>query len=194
MTQLRVRINEGEQAEVNYLWDSQWRPPEGAADWVIYAASEKRNAGGLSARAVLHTNVILCLFTDKRLPDDHPLRYLLQGADQRGWWGDAADVRADLNEAGMGSWLWVFERSTLTEDIRRQVEAVAIEALTPLVSQGVCVRIDAEATAQFAINRCDLIINLYGRDGQRIYDQQFEDIWRQSVTSPAPLPYPQYPR
>lgn len=194
MTQLRVRINEGEQPEVNYLWDSQWRPPEGAADWVIAGLSETNNRGGLSARAILHTNVILCLFTDKRLPDDHPVRYLLQGADQRGWWGDAADVRSDLSETAMGSWLWVFERSILTEDIRRYVEAFAIDALTPLVNQGVCVRIDAQATAQFAVNRCDLVIQLYGRDGQRVYDSKFESIWQQSVTSPAPLPFPQYPR
>jgi hypothetical protein len=33
-----------------------------------------RNRGGPSARAVLHTNVVLCLFTDKGLSDDHPLR------------------------------------------------------------------------------------------------------------------------
>jgi phage gp46-like protein len=192
MTTLRVRINEGEQAEVNYLWDSQWRPPEGAADWVIFDPSEKKNIGGLSARSVLHTNVVLCLFTDKRLPDDHPLRYLLQGADQRGWWGDAADVRTDLNETEMGSWLFVFERSILTEEIRRWVEVVAIDALTPLVNQGICVRIDAQATAEFAVNRCDLAIQLYGRDGQRVFDAKFADIWKQSVTSPAPLPFPQY--
>jgi hypothetical protein len=26
----------------------------------------------------------------------------------------------------------------------------------------------------------------------RIYDQRFEDIWKQSITSQAPLPFPQY--
>jgi hypothetical protein len=64
------------------------------------------------------------------------------------------------------------------------VEVAAIDALTPLVNQGVCVRIDAQAKAEFAVNRCDLFIQLYGRDGQRVYDAKFEDIWKQSVTSP----------
>jgi len=193
MTMLRVRINEGDQPQNNLQWDSQWKPPEGAADWVMALASETGNRGGLSARAVLHTAVVLCLFTDKRLPDDHPLRYLLEGADQRGWWGDGADVRTDQNETDLGSWLFVFERSILTEDIRRQVEAVAIDALTPLVNQKLVVRIDTQATAEFAENRCDLAIQLYGRDGQRVYDGRFDDIWKQSVTSPAPLPFPEFP-
>lgn len=191
MTMLRVRISEGDQQQYNLLWDSQWKPPEGAADWVL-AGAEAGNSGGLSARAALHTAIALCLFTDKRLPDDHPLRYLLEGADQRGWWGDGADVRADLDEGDLGSWLWVFEHSILTEDIRRQVEAIAIDALSPLVSQGAVVRIDAQAYAEFALNRCDLAIQLYGREGQRIYDGRFDDIWKQSVTSPGPLPFPPY--
>jgi phage gp46-like protein len=190
---LRVRISEGDKPEVNYLWDSRWRPPEGAADWELFDPSETSNRGGLSARAVLHTSVILCLFTDKRIPDDHPLRYLLEGADQRGWWGDGADVATDRGETDMGSLLWVFERSILTEDIRRWVEALAIDALTPLINQKIAVRVDAQAFAEFAEDRCDLLIHLYGRDGQRIYDARFDAIWRQSVTSPKPLPFPNYP-
>jgi phage gp46-like protein len=187
---LRVRIGEGDQSQVNYLWDSQWRPSEGAADWALAGADEPRNRGGLRARAALHTNVIICLFTDKRIPSDHPLRYLLEG-DPRGWWGDGEDVRTDLHETELGSLLWIFERAPLTEDIRRWVEALAIEALVPLINQGVAVRVDAQAFAQFAIDRLDLAIQLYGRDGTRVFDARFEDIWKQSVTSPAPLPFPQ---
>jgi phage gp46-like protein len=192
---LRVRINEGNQPQSSLLWDSEWKPPEGAADWVFPAlVSEAQNRGGLRAVAVLHTNVILCLFTDKRLPDNHPLRYLLEGADQRGWWGDGADVRADLFETDMGSFLWVFEHSILTDDIIRWVEAVAIDAMMPLINQGVAVRVDAQAIAEKAFDRCDLAIQLYGKDGTKIYDQRFADIWKQSVTSPAPLPFPEYSR
>lgn len=190
---LRVRINEGAQPQANLLWDSEWKPPEGLADWVLPAlATETQNRGGLRSAAALHTNVVLCLFTDKRLPDDHPLRYLLEGADQRGWWGDGADVRTDLNEGPLGSWLWVFEHSILTDDIIRWVEAVAIDAMMPLINQQVAVRVDAQATAEKAFDRCDLAVQLYGRDGTKIYDERFADIWKQSVTSPAPLDFPQY--
>lgn len=190
---LRVRISEGDQPQANLLWDSQWRPPEGAADWAMADAKETQNRGGLRAQAALHTAVVLCLFTDKRIPNDHPLLYLLEGADQRGWWGDGADVRGDLSETDLGSLLYVFERSILTEDIRRWVEAIAIDALTPLIKQGAAVRVDAQAFAEFALDRMDLAVQIYGRDGQKIYDQRFADIWKQSVTSPAPLPFPAYP-
>lgn len=192
---LRVRISEGDQPQPNLLWDSEWKPPEGLADWVMPAlARETQNRGGLRAVAALHTTVVLLLFTDKRLPDDHPLRYLLEGADQRGWWGDGVDVQADRGETELGSWLWVFERSILTDYIIRWVEAVAIDGLMPLINQNIAARIAAQATAEKALDRCDLAVQIYGRDGSKIYDARFDDIWQQSVTSPAPLPFPAYPQ
>lgn len=190
MTALRVRINEGEQPQVDYLWDSQWRPPEGAADWAIADATEPSNRGGLRAKASLHTAIVLCLFTDKRIPDDHPLVYLMEGGDHRGWWGDGLDIKRELSEDEMGSLLWIFERSILTEEIRRWVETIAIDALAPLISQGAAVKIDAQAFAKFEFNRLDLAIQIYGRDGTKIYNQRFADIWKQSITSPASLPFP----
>jgi len=192
MTMLRVRIGESEQPQTNLLWDSQWRPPEGAADWAIAGADETRNRGGLRATAALHTAIVLCLFTDKRIPDDHPLMWLVEHGDQRGWWGDGEDVRADLSETELGSLLWIFERSTLTEDIRRWVEVLAIEALMPLIDEGAAVRIEAQASAMFEFNRLDLFVQIYGRDGAKIYEERFADIWTQSITSPPPLPFPDY--
>lgn len=193
MSTLRVRINEGSDAQPVLLWDSIWFPWRGQADWAPAAPDETQNQGGLQAKAALSTAVILSLFTDKRIPDDHPLAYLVAGDDPRGWWGDGVDVQADLGETEMGSLLWVFERAPLTEDIRRWVEAVALDALAPLIFQKVAVRIDAQATAEFAVNRCDLAIQIYGRDGTKIYDQRFADIWKQSVTSPPPAQFTQYP-
>jgi phage gp46-like protein len=156
-------------------------------------SDEPSNQGGLRSKAALHTSVILSLFTDKRIPDDHPLRYLVAGDDPRGWWGDGVDVQADLGETEMGSLWWVFERAPLTEDIRRWVEALAIEALAPLIKQGVATRIDANAFAEFAEDRCDCSIQIYGRDGVQIYNHRFDDIWQQSVTSPPPSSFPQFP-
>ena len=47
-------------------------------------------------------------------------------------------------------------------------------------------RIDAQAVAEFAMNRLDLFVQVYGRDGTKIYEERFADIWSQSVTSPEP--------
>jgi phage gp46-like protein len=193
MAPLRVRIAEGLADQPMLLWDSIWQPQSGSADWAIADGDEPQNRGGLRAKAALHTAVVLSLFTDKRIADDHPLRYLVAGDDPRGWWGDGADVRADLHETELGSLLWVFERSVLTEEIRRWAEAIALEALTPLIAQGLAVRIEAQASAEFAMNRLDLAVQIYGRDGARLYDQRFADVWAQSITSPPPLPFPQYP-
>lgn len=193
MSQLRVRINEGEDAQPNLLWDSAWQPQQGMADWVIAGVDEQQNRGGLRARAALHSAVVLALFTDRRMPDDHPMRKYVDGDDMRGWFGDATDVRADLFEDELGSLLWVFERTPLTEEIRKWVENLALEALQPLIRQGVAARIEAQATAQFTAGRVDLAIQIYGRDGRQTYDQRFDDIWQQSVTSPAPAPFPAFP-
>ncbi|MBR0871207.1 phage GP46 family protein [Bradyrhizobium tropiciagri] len=193
MSMLRVRISEGNTQQANLLWDSQWRPQDGAADWALAGAGETQNRGGLRSLAALHTAIILLLFTDKRIPDNHPLLYLLEGGDQRGWWGDGSDVDASLSETELGSLLWVFERSILTEDIRRWVEAIALDALSPLIKQGAATRIDAQASAEFALDRLELQIQVYGRDGTKIYDQRFDDIWRQSITSPPPLPFEPLP-
>lgn len=193
MAFIRTRISEGADAQPNLLWDSVWSPWGGVADWAI-ADGEATNRGGLRAKAALHTAVILALFTDKRMPDNHPLRYLLaEGADPRGWFGDGEDVRADLFEGEMGSLLWIFERAILTDEIGRWVEAISLEALQPLITQGAAARIEAQADVHSAINRCDLAVQIYGRDGTKIYDFRFEDIWRQAATAPAPQPFPDFP-
>lgn len=183
---LRVRIDEGSEEQPQLLWDSLWNPWEGRADWALADASEKLNRGGLAARQALHTAVVIALFTDRRVPDEHPLRYLVDGSDPRGWFGDGVDVRNDLAETEMGSLLWIFERSVLTESIRRWVEAIALEALAPLVAQKIAVRIEAQATMYAAVNRCDLAVQIYGRNGKQVYEQRFEDLWKQTATAPKP--------
>lgn len=178
---LTVRIDEGEQDQPTLFWDSVWRPWRGQADWAMAGADEPQNRGGLRAKAALHTAIIISLFTDKRIANDHPLFYLVEDGDPRGWFGDGVDVRSDLHETDMGSLLWVFERAHLNEEIRRWVEIVALEALTPLINQGVAIRIDVQAEAQFAINRVDLAVQVYGQDGSKIHDHKFEDIWAQTA-------------
>lgn len=194
MSYIRTRISEGADAQPNLLWDSGWKPWGGFADWSLADNDEQQNRGGLRAKAALHTAVILSLFTDRRMPDNHPLRYLVASdADPRGWFGDGENVRADLSETEMGSLLWIFERSILTDEIGRWVEAIALEALQPLIAQNAAARIEAQADVKSAVNRCDLAIQIYGKDGARIYDFRFEDIWRQTANSPAPEPFPDFP-
>lgn len=184
MASLRVRIDEGSDAQPILLWDSIWSPWGGFADWAIADADEVQNRGGLRSKAALHTAIVLALFTDRRIEKDHPLYYLVEDGDPRGWFGDGEDVRSDLGEDQLGSLLWVLSRAPLTEEIRRWVEALAIEALAPLIRQGVATRIDAQAVAYPAFNRVELAVQVYGRDGSKTYDFKFDDLWRQSATSP----------
>lgn len=190
---LRVRIDEGTKPQPQLLWDSVWQPWQGQSDWALAGPGEPQNSGGLKALAALHTAIVIALFTDKRIESDHPLFYLVANDDPRGWFGDGVDVRSELAETQMGSLLWVFERAHLNEDIRRWVEVITLEALQPLIDQGAAVRIEAQAVAQFAINRVDLTVQVYGRDGLLIFDVRFDDLWRQSMTSPKPQRFPTTP-
>lgn len=179
MAAIRVRIAEGDQPQPLLLWDSIWNPDLGFADWALAEPDETQNRGGLRAKAALATAVVDALFTDVRCPDDHPLRYLA-GDDLRGWWGDGIDVRTDLGEAPLGSLLWLLERAPLTfEIVSLWAPRLAEDALAPLLAQGAVVRIETEAIGDELRSRLDLFVRLYGRDGQKIYDQRFDAVWSQ---------------
>jgi phage gp46-like protein len=192
MTDIAIRTTEGCDEQPFLLWDSVWNPDKGIADWSLADADETLNHGGLRAKAGLHTAVILCLFTDRRLPDDMPHPDSLagavaggetgpSGADRRGWHGDSYDVRPDLGEDEMGSLLWTLERGTLSDATARQAEAMAIEALQTLKRQDVVARIEVEATARPIDGRLDLIVRLFSHDGSRAYDQRFGLLWKQTA-------------
>lgn len=177
---VRVRIGEADRPQPALLWDSVWDKTQGAADWALSDATETQNRGGLRAKEALHTAIVLALFTDRRIPNDHPLRKLVDdGGDPRGWWGNGIDVRNELGEVELGSLLWVFERAYLDEYIRRSCEAIALDALQCLIDQGAAVKVEVQAYAEPALNRLDLAVQVYGRDGIQAYSQRFEDVWRQ---------------
>lgn len=181
MPPLRVRIGEGEKPQQNYLWDSVWDPALGCADWALAGDGETLNRGGLRSQAALHTAIVLALFTDRRIPDQHPLRKYVAGDDPRGWWGNDIDVRADLGEEELGSLLWVFERAVLTEAVRLEVVAAATEAMHCLIKQGAASRIDVQAFTEPAFNRLDLAVQVYGRNGAQTYSVRFDDLWKQAA-------------
>ncbi len=181
MADIIIRANEGCDPDPFLLWDSVWFPLAGHADFRLAGADEPLNRGGLRAKAALATAVALCLFTDKRIEPTHPLYWLADG-DPRGWWGDGVDVLSDRGEAALGSHLWLLERAPLTINgisAARWAEQFALEALAPLQGQGAVVRIDAQASVNEIDNRLELVVNLYGEDGQAIYSQQFAVIWKQ---------------
>jgi len=180
MVDVSIRLNEGCDPQPQLLWDSVWSVAAGQADWAIAGAGEALNRGGLQATQALRTAVILCLFTDRRLPDDHPLRRFVDG-DPGGWWGDGVDVRTDLGEHEMGSYLHALERATVGADTARWAREIAAEALLPLRAQGAVARIDVDAQADPVNRRLDLAVRLYGRDGAVVFDERFDDLWRQEA-------------
>lgn len=179
MASPRIRISEGGDPQPQLLWDSIWDAVRGCADWALAAASETFNRGGLAATRALETAIVIQLFTDRRVPADHPLRRYVDDGDLRGWWGDGIDVRTDLGETEMGSLLWVLARAPLTEDTRRWAETLALEALQPLNRQRIAARVDVQAISEPAIGRLDLVIKVYRSDGALAVDRRFDDIWNQ---------------
>lgn len=183
MVDVVIRAAEGCDPDPFLLWDSHWSPADGLADWRLAGADEPLNRGGLAAHGALATSIVLALFTDKRCPPDHPLAFLADG-DPRGWWGDGVDVRGDLDETSLGSLLWLFERAPLTiagTSAARWAEAFTRDALTPLITQGAAVRVDVEASVNEIANRLELLVQVYGNDGTRAFDQRFELVWKQQA-------------
>lgn len=181
MADIIIRSNEGCDPDPFLLWDSVWQPQDGVADFALAGADEPLNRGGLRAKAALATAVTLCLFTDKRIDPSHPLYWLADG-DPRGWWGDGIDVRADLGETALGSYLWLLKRAPLTINglpAAQWATQFALEALAPLKEQGAVVRIDASAVQDETRSRLELTVNLYGEAGPAIYSQKFALVWRQ---------------
>jgi phage gp46-like protein len=181
MSDALQRAGEGCAPDPFLLFDSVWMSAAGSADYALAGPDEPLNRGGLAAKAALATAVTLALFTDIRVSPDHPLAFLAAG-DPRGWWGDGADVRADLGESPLGSLLWLLERAPLTirgQSAARWAEQFALEALLPLKQQAAVVRIEVSGSVNETANRLELSVALYGRDGGRVYDRKFDLVWNQ---------------
>lgn len=179
MSDILIRPADDCAGEIVGQWDTVWVAEGGYGTWALAGPSETRNVGGLQATSAIETAVLICLFTDRRCPANHPLAKFA-GADPRGYWGDSVDVRTDLGEAEMGSLWWlVMARGIADLDAARWIEAMGAEALAPLVNQRACARIDVSATAypEQGLVTCD--IALYGRDGTQVYARRFDVLWRQ---------------
>lgn len=178
MSDIEFRRREGEATDPFLLWDSVWFSDLGTADWRIAGPGEFLNRGGLQSRQAIASAVVIALFTDRRCPDDHPLRWLAD-ADPRGWFGDGVDVHEDSHEADMGSLLWLLDRAPLDDFTERWAEHFAREALAPLLAQQTVTRINIEAKANKIVGRLELLVQIFGRDSALLYDQKFETLWNQ---------------
>ncbi|WP_316207602.1 phage GP46 family protein [Bradyrhizobium sp. SZCCHNR3118] len=182
-----IRINDGCAADYSIFPDKVWSTADGIADMRLAGADEPFNRGGLKGRAAILSAVTLALFSDARCPPNHPLAYLADG-DQRGYWGDGIDVRADLYEQPLGSLLYLLERAPLTIAGRPAsdwAKQFAIEALAPLKNAGVCVRVDLQAAIDPYKSMLTLAVQLYGRDGSIVFDATFQVFWDQVAGASA---------
>jgi len=176
--QILIRENEACLPDPFLLWDSIFNQAVFVADWQLAGPSAPQNAGGLAAVAALETAVVLSLFTDKALPATHPLASLIADGDPRGWWGDGIDVRTDLGEAPLGSFLWILFRMPLTAATVRWAQQFAQDALAPLQAQGVVAQIDCAAQI-IGTDTLALTVTMYGSNGQQTYNRKFDLIWQQ---------------
>lgn len=172
---IRVRVAEGDDKQPLLIWDTEWDPSIGAADWVLAGPDDPDNAMGLRAKHALHTAVLIQLFTWRRVEtyDLSPA----ETSDRKGWWGDGVDVQDQ--ETFIGSRLWLLLRSVLNESVRRKAEDYAREALSVLVKQGAVSRVEVDSDMDQARGLLGLHVRLFSQDGQKKYDQRFEIIWRQ---------------
>lgn len=125
---------------------------------------------GLRSQSPLETAILIALFTDAPA-DEAELRYEHRG-DFRGFPGDGIEGRS------IGSKLWLYRRSQLTDQVALTVKAEIIRALQIIIDEGAVARIDVQVEAVKAENRCDVQIEVFGRDGGRTYSNRFDLLWR----------------
>lgn len=102
------------------------------------------NAGRLVTDDGLRTAILISLFTDARAGDDDRLPD--DGADRRGWWGNAYKPSDDAPEE-LGSKLWLLSREKLTAATVERARTYAADALAWLQRAGIVSSLTVRATA-----------------------------------------------
>ncbi|MGV2049010.1 phage GP46 family protein [Agrobacterium sp. 22-209-1] len=142
-------------------------------DLVLNPPDHPNAPGDFRAEQGLATQVLIHLMTDRRVEESE----LRDGEENRGWFGDSFD-RMD-GEDLLGSRWWLLRRRSLYDGIETDAQDYALEALQPLIDQGAVTRVDAVATVDRSANTLECVVTLYGKDGARIYQRKFENLWRQ---------------
>lgn len=157
-------------ADWGTFWQSDWSLTGGEStwgDWTLDGDTQYESND-------IYTAVLMCLFTDRRAPDDATLPG--DSDDRRGYHGDFYDVRTERGETELGSLLWLYERSYLTGEVIRNMEDAVIDCLRPLEDQGLV------ASSVVRVTRMDggmvcIEITLYSQTRQKIFDARFTRVW-----------------
>lgn len=153
----------------NLLPDTVWDGFVG--DWAAAGSAESSNNGGLRARAPLHTAILLCLMSDRRVDAEDVIPD--GSGDPRGWAGDAIDSSL----SSLGSRLWLLRRSALTEATAALAEVYAREALQTLLDQKAAASLDVSTALRLEAGRLELSVALYREDGAIAADMNFWLLW-----------------
>lgn len=110
-------------------------------------------------------NLALCLLgTDRRCEDSE---IPLGDDDPRGWWGD------DFG-GPTGSRLWLLQRSATTQDAATLAESYIIEALQPMIDQGMVESLSVSASLVGSQLRAEVVFTR--PDGSKV-SQKWVDLW-----------------
>lgn len=151
--------------------DLGWDGVEG--DLILNALTHPTAPGDFRAEQELATQILIHLMTDRRVEESE----LRHGEANRGWFGDSFDIQD--GEGALGSRLWLRRRTAITDETAVLVEDDVREALQPLIDQEAIASLDVTVTVDKPANRVEYVVNTYGRDGTRSFDQKFQLFWEQ---------------
>lgn len=146
-----IREIEGTEPVAVFGWDTLWGADVidprllGVGDWAVAdpATERQSNIGGLRSLDPFVTAIMLCLFTDRRKPDELPIPDTDPDDPSRyGWHGDTFDLRRNDGERPMGSLLYTLRRAAITRVTGLLAEYYAEDALQTLMDQGVAKSIE----------------------------------------------------
>jgi phage gp46-like protein len=127
--------------------------------------------GDLVRESGLKTAVMISLFTDRRAGINDPLD---NPNDKRGWWGDLIPDNGDR----IGSKLWQYERSKVTQEVVLKVKQSIEECLKWMVEDQVAKSIEVivEKFGEVGNYRLGVTIKIYKSiDGEE--EIKFDDLW-----------------
>jgi phage gp46-like protein len=187
---IRMRDTEACEPQGTFLWDSVWlnalHATGGYADWIMAGADDPTDQrGGLRARMQLMTSIMICLFTDRRLPagDTRPGN----NEDPRGWWGDSIKL-SDEPAGEMGSLLWTLERSVLGQQTINLARDYCEEAVQVLIDQGAVARFEIEVRADQVQGHLLIEVRAFDHANIEQVSTHFDVVWQQ-LRTPAPMNY-----
>lgn len=183
MVSVRIRDTEACEAQPLLLWDTVWvqrlDASGGYGDWLLAGPGDQAESrGGLRAENALHTATLLCLFTDRRLPEETP--HPGDDDDPRGWWGNSYRLE-DEPDVEMGSLLWTLERAVLTDETARRARAYAEDALAVIALQGAVARTDVAVEIDRGRAMLAVLVTHWDQAGVKSYEQRFGVLWAQSA-------------